>query len=75
MGKARGGVDLVVGVVAVVVIAWIALKAVGFVLGTVFFALKVIVALAIVGAGLAVLNRVLERREVRAAGGGRQLRP
>jgi len=69
MGKARGGFDMAVGAVAVLVIGWIALKLVGVVLGTVLFAFKVVIALAIVGVSLKVLNGVLERRELRAAGG------
>lgn len=75
MANARGGFDLAVGAIAVVVIGWIALKLVGVILGTVLFAFKLLIVIAIVGVGLKVLNSVLERRELRAAGGGRRLNP
>ncbi|HVE94039.1 MAG TPA: hypothetical protein VNB24_03900 [Acidimicrobiales bacterium] len=71
MGKARGGVDLIVGAVVVVVFGWLALKLLGVFLSTVVFAVKLLIVIAVVGVGLKVLNNVLARRELRTAGRGR----
>lgn len=65
MGKARGGLDLAVGAIAVLVVGWLALKAVGFIFSAVVFGLKLLIAVAVVGVGLKVLSGVFERRELR----------
>jgi len=74
MSKERGGFDLAVGAIAVVVVGWLALKLLGVFLGTVLFAVKLLIVIAVVGAGLKVLNGALERRELRATT-GRRLNP